>query len=329
VDAEALGMAEFTRTFPASAPERRGRPAAPVPGADGPLDQAAGELVLTHLPVVGYLVSEVISRLPSHIQREDLVSAGQLALVKAARGYDASSGVPFGHYARTRIRGGLVDELRSADWASRGVRSRARDISRAEDVLAAELGRWPADAEVAAAIQADVAAVRSTRADVHRGVVMSLDELAAVHGSADEHLAPGSHTVDASQQVVHAERVRYLESAVRALPERLRLVVEQYFLGERPMAEIAQQLGVTESRVSQLRAEALVLLRDGINSHLDPEAVTPPERDGVVSRRRAAYYAQVASYAAASMPVQQTVQQAVQPVATRYDDRLHDITRTA
>nr|WP_284290459.1 sigma factor [Angustibacter aerolatus] len=79
-----------------------------------------------HLPIVGYLVSEIISRVPQQVQRDDLVSAGQAALVKSARTYDATTGVPFGHYARTRIRGALVDELRAADWASRGARTRAK-----------------------------------------------------------------------------------------------------------------------------------------------------------------------------------------------------------
>lgn len=285
-------------------------PSSSTPGledrhSDAPLDDSQCDLVRQHLPVVGYLVSEILGRVPQHVQRDDLVSAGQLALVKAARAYDASTGVPFGHYARTRIRGALVDELRAADWATRSVRSRARSMARAEDRLAAELGRWPSDAELARELELDLASVSSARTDLHRSVVVSLDQLVETTGSADEHLAPGMHQVDAGQYVVQAERIRYLTAAVQALPERLRVVVEQYFLGERPMAEIAAQLGVTESRVSQLRAEALTLLRDGMNTHLDPEKVAVPERpDGVVARRRSAYYAQVAAFAAAKVPAQ-------------------------
>jgi len=263
-------------------------PSSSTPGledrhSDAPLDDSQRDLVRQHLPVVGYLVAEILGRVPQHVQRDDLVSAGQLALVKAARAYDASTGVPFGHYARTRIRGALVDELRAADWATRSVRSRARSMARAEDRLAAELGRWPTDAELARELEVDLGSVSSARTDLHRSVVVSLDQLVETTGSADEHLAPGMHQVDAGQYVVQAERIRYLTAAVQALPERLRIVVEQYFLGERPMAEIAAQLGVTESRVSQLRAEALTLLRDGMNAHLDPEKVdekVPPKKSG-------------------------------------------------
>jgi RNA polymerase sigma factor FliA len=276
---------------------------------EAPLDDAQRDLVRQHLPIVGYLVAEILGRVPQHVQRDDLVSAGQLALVKAARAYDATTGVPFGHYARTRIRGALVDELRAADWATRSVRSRARSMARAEDRLAGELGRWPSDAELARELEVEQTALAAARTDLHRSVVVSLDQLVETTGSADEHLAAGLHQVDAGQYAVQAERIRYLSAAVQALPERLRVVVQQYFLGERPMAEIAVLLGVTESRVSQLRAEALTLLRDGLNTHLDPEKVAAAERpDGVVARRRSAYYAQVAAFAAVKVPAQRVAE---------------------
>ncbi len=279
---------------------------APGTSASGVRDDAltddARALVTEYLPIVGYLVSEVMPRLPAHVQRDDLVSAGQLALVKAARSYDPATGVPFGSYARLRIRGGLTDELRSADWASRGVRSKAREITRTQDRLASELGRWPSDAELAGELATDLSSMRAAQADLHRSVVLSLDHLVEINGSSHEHIDSGMHHVDASQHVMHHERLTYLLAAVTALPERMRIVIEQYFLAERPMADIADQLGVTESRVSQLRAEAVVLLRDGINAHLDPSQVTPVQRpEGVVARRRTAYYAQVAAYAAAGV----------------------------
>jgi RNA polymerase sigma factor for flagellar operon FliA len=233
------------------------------------------------------------------VQRDDLASAGQLALVLAARAYDPGTGVPFGHYARTRIRGALLDELRSADWASRGARSRAKRLAQAEERLATHLGHWPSDLELAAELNADLASIPTARSDAHRAVVLSLDQLVDGAGSPEEHVDSETDVPDdPAQQLIAGERMRYLRAAVEALPDRLRLVVEQYFLSERPMTEIAVQLGVTESRVSQLRAEALALLRDGLNTHLDPEHLEPSRRpDGVVARRRGAYYAQVAALA--------------------------------
>jgi RNA polymerase sigma factor for flagellar operon FliA len=281
-------------------PFETGRPAAPrtasrpIPTA---LDDADRELVRQHLPIVGYLVSEMLHRLPPHVERDDLVSAGQLALVNAARTFDAGTGVPFGHYARTRIRGALLDELRAADWASRGARSRAKRLAAAEDRLAAELGRWPSDLELARELGADLEQMTATRGDAHRSVVLSFDQLVDTGANPDEHVR--GHHPDPAELVLQAERLRYLTAAVSALPERLRAVVEGSFLQQRPLAELAEDLGVTESRISQLRTEALALLRDGVLTHLDPTQVPAPARpDGVAARRRTAYFAQVAAFAA-------------------------------
>jgi RNA polymerase sigma factor for flagellar operon FliA len=114
-------------------------------------------------------------------------------------------------------------------------------------------------------------------------------------GDADDLLPSGDRAPD--HVLVDRERRAYLSDAVLALPERLRAVVIGYFFQERPMLEIAAELGVTESRVSQLRAEALILLRDGLNAHLDPDTLpAEPRPDGRLARRRAAYPAAIATY---------------------------------
>jgi RNA polymerase sigma factor FliA len=253
----------------------------------------ADELVQQHLPVVGYLVNEVTARLPGHVDRDDLVSAGLLALVQAGRAFDAAAGVPFGAYARTRIRGAILDELRAADWAPRGVRARARAVSRAEEALRLRLGRAPEAGELAALLGTSPSAVDTARADIAR-TVHSLD---AFDGVLEDRLPDSGATPE--DRLLHAERIAVLHAAVESLPDRLRTVVTGVFLQDRSMGDIAAELGVTESRVSQLRTEALALLRDGINSHLEPALVPARERpDGVVARRRDAYYAQVAARAA-------------------------------
>lgn len=257
------------------------------------LDAAAIEgLVRGHLPLVGHLVREMLSRLPAHVSREDLVSAGMAALASAAKSYDPSRGTPFGSFATTRIRGALLDELRGLDWASRSVRSRARRLDTAQQELTAQLGRTPSQQELAAALGVGLDEVKSVDEDVQRAVVLSLQGFAA--GTAED-MVP-ERTAGPEDLLLHRERIGYLHNAIEALPDRLRRVVVAYFFEERPMLEIAAELGVTESRVSQLRAEALVLLRDGLNSHLDPDLVNEPERPGgCVARRREAYYAQIAA----------------------------------
>jgi RNA polymerase sigma factor for flagellar operon FliA len=250
------------------------------------------DLVRSHLPLVGHLVREMLGRLPAHVSREDLVSAGMAALATAAKAFDPERGTPFGSFATARIRGALLDELRGLDWASRSVRSRARRIDTAQQELTATLGRTPTTAELAAALGVGVSEIQSVGDDVQRAVVLSLQGFAA--GTAED-MVP-ERTAGPEDLILHRERIGYLHHAIDALPERLRLVVSAYFFDERPMTEIAAELGVTESRVSQLRAEALVLLRDGLNAHLDPELVDPAERPGgCVARRRESYYSAIAA----------------------------------
>jgi RNA polymerase sigma factor for flagellar operon FliA len=250
------------------------------------------ELVRSHLPLVGHLVREMLSRLPSHVSREDLVSAGMAALAAAAQNFDAERGIPFGGFATTRIRGALLDELRGLDWASRSVRSRARRLENAQQQLTATLGRTPTPAELAEAMGVAIDEIKAVDEDVQRAVVLSLQGFAA--GTAED-LVP-ERTAGPEDMLVHREKVGYLHTAINVLPDRLRRVVEAYFFQELPMADIASELGVTESRVSQLRAEALILLRDGLNAHLDPDLVAEPDRPGgCVARRREAYYAQISA----------------------------------
>lgn len=250
-------------------------------------------LVREHLALVGHAVRSAMARVPGHVRRDDLASAGMLALVVAARRYDTSQGVPFTAYAATRIRGAIIDELRGMDWASRSVRRRAREVEELRGRLAGELGRPVADAEIAQALGITTDELSSHQADLARAMVASLSEMQA--GGMDDLLPPGGHTP--LDIVEHRERLAYLEDAVVKLPKRLRVVVEDYFLNDRPMTEIAEELGVTQSRVSQMRAEALVLLRDALNSSLEPHLVPKhPNPTGAAARRRDAYFAEVASH---------------------------------
>jgi RNA polymerase sigma factor for flagellar operon FliA len=253
------------------------------------------ELVEQHLPLVGYHVSEMLMRVPRTVNRDDLASAGSLALVLAARNYDPSTGVPFARYAALRIRGALIDELRSMDWATRGARHRARELTTTSETLEGTLGRAPSREELAAALGTNVAGVDQARDDAARRV-LSLD--ATVHPLAElvADSGPGPE-----ESLLVTERLQFLRAGVSELPERLRYVIDELFLKDRPVAELAAELGVTQSRVSQLRTEALTLLRDGLNASLDPDLVPAPERpDGVAERRRQTYFAAIAARAAMS-----------------------------
>lgn len=250
-------------------------------------------LVREHLPIVGYEVRALSTRLPSHVAVDDLTSAGMFALAAAAASFDPERGVPFGRYAATRIKGALLDELRSMDWASRSVRSKAREQDATRDALAARLQRDPEDREVAAALGIGVEEVREVSRQVHQSVVVRLDAVAD-SGAADAMLPRAERTPE--DVVVDTERDAYLTAAVESLPERHRAVVRAVFFEDRLLKDVAAELGVTESRASQLRTEALTMLRDGLNATLEPERA-PAQGTGVVARRRAAYYADIAKRA--------------------------------
>lgn len=255
-------------------------------------DRRSEDVVRSHMPLVGHLVREMLARVPAHVSRDDLLSAGYAALVAAARTFDDARGVPFARFAATRIRGAILDELRGLDWASRSVRQRARRTDSARQELTAELGRNPSAAEVAERLGCSPEDIASADDDVQRAVVFSLQGFATA-GAEDLVTEPSPGP---EEMLVRRERLGYLRHAVDALPDRLRAVVVGYFFEERPMAQIAAELGVTESRVSQLRAEALGLMRDGLNTHLEPGlAVAGPDTQGCVARRRAAYYQAIAN----------------------------------
>ncbi|MFY0407002.1 sigma-70 family RNA polymerase sigma factor [Solicola sp. PLA-1-18] len=251
------------------------------------------DLVRQHMPLVGHLVRDLHSRVPSHVDRDDLTGTGLAALVAAARAWDAERGVSFARYASIRVRGALLDELRGLDWASRSVRRRAREIDEARSRVAGQIGRNPTDAELSAATGLSLRELASHADDVSRSVVLSMQtfEDDQVDGLVSRR-APGADVL-----LEQREKMAYLRDAVDTLPTRLRTVVEGWFLQDRSMADIAADLGVSESRVSQMRAEALALLKDGMNSALAPEMVPSAARpDGCAARRRESYFAEVAAH---------------------------------
>jgi RNA polymerase sigma factor for flagellar operon FliA len=244
------------------------------------------ERIRLQVSLVGMLVSERMRTLPSHVMRDDLMSAGMTALVLSARAFDPTLGVPFPVFASYRIRGALLDELRSMDWTSRNLRARARDMDLIVAELTAALARQPRTDEIAAAMGIAVKEVERVHANIARGPVLSL------HSSTADAMPAHSHSrvVCPESLILQRERMGYLHDAIAALPARLRLVVVAYYFEQRQMIDIAAELSVTQSRVSQLCTEALMMLRDGMNSQLDPDALPTPASTGRAAATRRAYY---------------------------------------
>ena len=256
------------------------------------------ELIEKNLPLVGYQVAELLRRVPSFVQREDLASAGALALVQAAGSFDPEQGVPFHRYAIYRIRGAMLDELRAMDWATRGARQRTKQLEEMTQTLTAAEGRAPTREELASALGVAVEKVESTQIDAARRLV-SIDA-----ASPREDDTRGIELVDEGQTpedtILDDERMVYLRASVQALPQRLRFVVEQIFFEERPIQDIASEMGVTQSRVSQLRTEALAMMRDGMTHHLEPDLAPEDDEEptGIVKKRRDSYRQKVKDNAA-------------------------------
>jgi RNA polymerase sigma factor for flagellar operon FliA len=254
-------------------------------------------LVRENLPLVGYIARETASRLPRHLDTDDLAGAGALALVQAAQAFDASLGVPFARFANSRIRGAMIDQMRQRDWATRSLRSRARALATTTETLTVALGRNPTATELAAASGLTQAEIGEVRGGQDRAALLSLDSFTPTgEGLAATLRDPAPCPEDA---LVAAERLGYLRDAVAELPARLRQVVQGYYLDQRPLTELADELDVTQSRVSQLRAEGLEFLREALNRLLESDAragsgASTDGSAGARARRREAYVDAVA-----------------------------------
>ncbi len=246
-----------------------------------------------NLPLVKHVVFQVAVHFPRHVDREELARAGALGLVEAARRFDDSRGVPFERFAAQRIRGAILDSVRAADWAPRSVRMLARRLEATEQFLATRLGRVPNTDEMADELGVSREELAKLQDRLFRSVVLALDHETSDDSDEDLTLVDilrDRSTVEPLEELETRELHTYLRDAVDLLPERQRFVIVGYFLEGKTSQELARFLGVTESRISQLRSEALRNLKLGIEAQYQ----APGEADidapvGRVAKRQAAY----------------------------------------
>src|SRR3954468_9817525 len=223
------------------------------------------QLILTYAPLVKYVAGRLGSGLPAHVDDGDLVSYGLLGLINAIDRFDPERDVKFETYAIVRIRGSIIDELRTLDWVPRSVRARARTIERAIAELESKLGRGPTDEEIAAKVGCTVEELDESFSEISRSSVAALDELWTVSGEGDQvSLLETLEDIDATdpQDALDQTELRdALADGIARLPEREKLVITLYYYEELTLREIGEVLGVTESRVSQLHTKATMRLR--------------------------------------------------------------------
>jgi RNA polymerase sigma factor for flagellar operon FliA len=222
-------------------------------------------LIINYSPIVKYVASRLASGLPSHVEEADLVSYGLLGLMTAIDRYDPARDIKFETYAIARIRGSIIDELRTLDWVPRSVRSRARNIERAIRELEAKLARAPTDDEIAGRLGISTDELEASLIDISRSSIAALDELWSTAGEGDQvsllDMLEDPQSIKPAEALDETEVREALAEAISRLPEREKLVVTLYYYEELTLREIGEVLGVTESRVSQLHTKAILRLR--------------------------------------------------------------------
>lgn len=207
--------------------------------------RAAAARAEGHTELVRMVVRQMAPRLPPHVDRGDLQGVGMLALVQASRRYDASRGVQFRSYAEHRIRGAILDYLRTLDWLPRRLREFVNRRDRVHDALATSLGRLPEEEELAAELEIAPDAFVALSDEAHRGgATVELDEALA----ADPQPGPQLEAV-------------LVADALETLPERERRIVQLYYFEDQPMSEVGKAIGVSGGRAGQLLERALLRLR--------------------------------------------------------------------
>jgi len=226
--------------------------------------QSRDELVLTHLPLVKYLVGRISSKLPPHLDQQDLMSVAVIGLITAAERFDPRRGILFKTFAEKRVMGSIMDELRAQDWLPRTLREKYKRLEHEFSVLEQKLGRNPSSEEVAAAMGMDLEKYFQLMEEVHSLSFMSLEDF-----HEDDEGSPfgflnflsDNGTESPQNQMMAKQLLQVLGDAIETLPEKERLVVTLYYYEELNLKEIGEIMSLTESRISQLHSQAVIRLK--------------------------------------------------------------------
>jgi RNA polymerase sigma factor for flagellar operon FliA len=229
----------------------------------GDLLTAEQQLVMTeHLPIVRFIARRVHERLPQHVPIEDLYSAGVVGLLDAFTKFDPSKQVQFRSYAQFRIRGAILDSLRTLDWSPRELRRKGRAIEQAIQTLTAQYGRSPSESEIAQQLRIGLPAYQQLLGELSGLEIGTLHSVRSEDSGEEELVYIASRPEDDPLFCyLDAEMRQRLTEALNDLPERERLVLNLYYYEETTMKEIGLILGVVESRISQMHASAVLHLR--------------------------------------------------------------------
>lgn len=227
---------------------------------------AREELLETHLPLVRYVARDLWKRIHGKLDLDDLVSAGTMGLINAVESFEPERGLAFSTFATPRIRGAILDHLRRWDHVPRSVRRKKRTLDETRETLATRFGREPTRQELAVELDMDLETLCRWESDASDAVHVALDAPLPGDGKAvtNAEILPGESGEEVEERLAHREEVDILKDAIAALPERERTILTLYYYEELKMHQIASILGVTESRISQIRSKVLKTLRADI-----------------------------------------------------------------
>ncbi|MEO6981907.1 MAG: FliA/WhiG family RNA polymerase sigma factor [Edaphobacter sp.] len=219
-------------------------------------------LLMEHLPTVRYLARRIHERLPQHVDLDDLISAGVVGLIDAFSKFDHTKKVQFKSYAQFRIRGAILDSLRTLDWSPRELRRKGRAVEEAVRSVTQRVGRAPLEQEIAREMELSLSEYQLLLGEL-KGLEIGSLHMERSEDSGDEELAyiPSSPEDDPLFRCLKGEMKQRLADAIDELPEKERMVLTLYYYEELTMKEIGLTLGVVESRVSQIHSSAVVRLR--------------------------------------------------------------------
>ncbi len=230
-------------------------------------DASSQALILEHLTTVRYVARKIHEGLPQHVELEDLVSAGLIGLIDAAAKFKSDKNAQFKTYAQFRIRGAILDSLRSQDWSPRELRRRGRGLEEAIRTATQRLGRTPSDVEIAEEMSLTLKAYQSLLTELKSLEIGSLNAERNEESGEEELAYVAAPTQeDPLFRCMAAEMKQHLVDAIDGLPERERMVLTLYYYEELSMKEIAQLMGVVESRVSQIRSSAVIRVRSALGA---------------------------------------------------------------